>query len=146
MHRRTILIVLMLCSPCGIFAGEIEMRIDGPDGKALPCRMHLTDAAGKPHQPAGLPFWKDHFVCNGRVALKLAPGKYTYEIERGPEWQRLAGALDVAAGREQILHVKLERLTDLARQGWYSGDLHVHRTLPEIELLMRAEDLHVAPV
>jgi hypothetical protein len=30
--------------------------------------------------------------------------------------------------------------------GWYSGDLHVHRSLPDMESLMRAEDLNVASV
>src|SRR5262249_37778856 len=87
-----------------------------------------------------------HFVCDGRVKLNLPPGQHSYEIERGPEWQRIVGSLDVAAGREHTLRVKLERLEDLARQGWYSGDLHVHRPGQDIELLMRAEDLHAAPV
>ena len=31
-------------------------------------------------------------------------------------------------------------------EGWWPGDLHVHRPVEDIELLMRAEDLHVAPV
>ena len=41
---------------------------------------------------------------------------------------------------------QLERLADLAAEGWWSGELHVHRPVEAIELLMRAEDLHVAPV
>src|SRR5262249_5727487 len=40
----------------------------------------------------------------------------------------------------------VERLADLAAEGWWSGDLHVHRPVAAVELLMRAEDLHVAPV
>jgi hypothetical protein len=31
-------------------------------------------------------------------------------------------------------------------EGWWPGDLHVHRPVEDIELLMRAEELHVAPV
>jgi hypothetical protein len=42
--------------------------------------------------------------------------------------------------------VALERLADLAAEGWWSGDLHVHRPPADVELLMRAEDLYVAPV
>src|SRR5262249_41270621 len=42
--------------------------------------------------------------------------------------------------------VQLERLVDLAPEDWGSGDLHAHRPLSDIELLMRAEDLHIAPV
>jgi hypothetical protein len=37
-------------------------------------------------------------------------------------------------------------VVDLSEEGWWSGELHVHRSLEDIELLMRAEDLHVAPV
>src|SRR5262249_42167561 len=44
------------------------------------------------------------------------------------------------------LHVQLGRIADLQKLGWYSGDLHIHRPLSDIELLMRAEDLHIGPV
>jgi hypothetical protein len=42
--------------------------------------------------------------------------------------------------------VQLERIVDLAQEGWWSGDLHVHRPLADIEQLMQAEDLHIATV
>ena len=42
--------------------------------------------------------------------------------------------------------MKLERIANLREAGWYSGDLHVHRPVDEIEQLMRAEDLDFAPV
>jgi len=125
---------------------ELIIKVDEPRGAALPCRIHLSNAEGKPQQAAGLPFWKDHFVCNGRVTLPLAPGKYRYEIERGPEHQRTSGTLELKEGRDHTLSVQLARFADLKKAGWYSGDLHVHRPLADMELLMRAEDLHVAPV
>jgi hypothetical protein len=34
----------------------------------------------------------------------------------------------------------------MASKGWWSGELHVHRSAKDIELLMQAEDLHVAPI
>jgi hypothetical protein len=37
-------------------------------------------------------------------------------------------------------------MVDLAAEGWWSGETHVHRPVSEMELLVRAEDLHVAPV
>jgi hypothetical protein len=40
----------------------------------------------------------------------------------------------------------LDRIADLAKDGWFSGDLHVHRPLKEMPLLMQARDVHVAPV
>jgi hypothetical protein len=41
---------------------------------------------------------------------------------------------------------RLARLANLAREGWWSGETHVHRSLADIGLLMCAEDLHVAGV
>jgi hypothetical protein len=115
-------------------------------GKPVACRLHVKDAAGKPQQAAKLPSWRDHFVCPGTAQLELAPGQYTYEIERGPEYRAQTGSFTITAGADEKRTVSLERLADLATQGWWSGDLHVHRPLWDIELLMRAEDLHVAPV
>jgi hypothetical protein len=40
----------------------------------------------------------------------------------------------------------LRRITDLSREGWWSGETHVHRKPEEIQLLMQAEDLHFAHV
>ena len=138
---------LLLGAPArGDKAVSLRINVDGADGSALPCRVHLSDAAGKPQQPPGLPFWRDHFVCSGRAELRLAPGRYRYEVERGPEHQRLRGSLELTEGRDHTLHLQVGRLADLAKEGWYSGDLHVHRPVADIELLMRAEDLHVAPV
>jgi hypothetical protein len=125
---------------------EVQLIVDDGRGEALPCRIHLTDGTGKAVTAPGLPFWNDHFSCLGRATLQLAPGRYGYEIERGPEHQRLRGKMEVKAGRNHTLHVQLGRIAQLQKQGWYSGDLHVHRPITDIELLMKAEDLHIAPV
>jgi len=124
----------------------LQIAVVGEDGKPLPCRIHLADAAGKPVRAEGLPFWRDHFVCPGSVELPLPAGAYRAEVERGPEHQRHAATIDVPASGIETLSVRLKRIADLAAEGWYSGDLHVHRPIEQMRLLMRAEDLHVAPV
>lgn len=116
------------------------------NGKLVPCRLHVKDAAGKAQRADKLPFWHDHFVCSGSVRLELPAGKYTYECERGPEYPLQAGAFTVTAGARQKIDVELKRLVDLSAEGWWCGELHVHRPIEDIELLMQAEDLHVAPV
>jgi len=112
----------------------------------IPCRVHLKDSAGKPVKAGALPFFRDHFVCPGSFQLDVKPGNYTYEIERGHEFLMRTGSVTVTGGATQHLNLKLERLADMAAKGWWSGDLHVHRPMDDIELLMRSEDLHVAPV
>jgi hypothetical protein len=115
-------------------------------GASLPGRVHLMDQEGKAQIVEGQPFWHDHFVITGRVTVPLAPGKYDFAIERGPEYKRQTGQIEIDAGTHPKLGVRLERIADLRAAGWYCGDLHVHRPIADIEQLMQAEDLDLAPV
>lgn len=147
----------LLISHCAVFvcgagivraapSGRLEIAVEESDGKPLPCRIQLINEQGEAQKVAGLPFWHDHFVCSGSFTASLAPGNYDFAIERGPEYQRRSGQLEVAPGEFQALRVKLKRITNLREAGWYCGDVHVHRPLDEIEQLMLAEDLDFAPV
>lgn len=136
---------------CGMIANEavaskLTFQVNDAKGSPVPCRIHLQDAAGQPVQPPGLPFWKDHFVCNGRVDLSVPSGSYSYEIERGPEHERLVGKIEVTDARDETVTAKLARIADLKSLGWYGGETHVHRAMQDVPLLMQAEDLHVAQV
>lgn len=125
---------------------HLQFHVTDESGKHVPCRIHLHDAKGMPQKPANLPFWTDHFVCPGKASIELEPGEYTWGIERGPEFHRLSGTAVVEQGETTTVVETLGRLTTLRDAGWYSGDLHVHRAVSDIELLMSAEDLDFAPV
>jgi hypothetical protein len=101
---------------------------------------------GKAVRPPAFPFWHDHFVSPGVADLDLSPGTYSYELDRGPEYLVTTGKVVMAESAAQTITNSLRRLVDLSREGWWSGELHVHRPVADIELLMQAEDLHVAPV
>ncbi len=127
--------------------GEFEIRVvDADTGEFLPVRMHLRDPRGRPVHPPQTPFWKDHFAVPGRIILQLRPGKYTFEMERGPEYKIRSGHFTITRGDADSHEVTMERFVDMKSEGWWSGDLHIHRPADEIEQLMQAEDLHVAPV
>jgi hypothetical protein len=123
---------------------NVALRITDNSGQPLPARIHLKDSSGKPHQPKQLPFWRDHFVCAGEARLELTEGSYAIEVERGPEYSAHRGEFVVTSGKTADIKVALHRIADLAAEGWWSGELHVHRPIADAELLMRAEDLHVA--
>jgi hypothetical protein len=128
-------------------SGRVEIAVsDKATGKPIPCRIHVKDAAGKPRRADKLPFWHDHFVCPGAVRLDLPPGKYAVEIERGPEYESHSDSFTLEAGGAKKLAVELKRLVDMPTEGWWAGDLHIHRATSDIELLMQAEDLHIGPV
>lgn len=124
----------------------VQFAVVGEDHRPLPCRIHVKDHRKNPHYPAQLPRWVDHFVCEGTAELSLPADDYTFEIERGPEYARESGTFRLRQGETQRIERQLKRMADLAAKGWYSGDLHVHRPIEHLPLLMRAEDLHVAPL
>jgi hypothetical protein len=137
--------IALVSAPASATPVTLQLVSDS-DGKPLPGRFHVKDAAGKAQRADPLPFWFDHFVCDGTARLELSPGEYTYEAERGPEYSAAQGRFTVQAGMPTNVLAGIHRIADLAREDWWSGETHVHRPLADTELLMRAEDLHVAEV
>ena len=120
--------------------------VNAADGAVMPARVHLADATGRPVKvETTLPAWRDHFVMPGEVTVELASGRYTATVERGPEWSSESATFAVGMEATSVT-LRLRRLVNLTTEGWWSGETHVHRPLADAELLMRAEDLHVAPV
>lgn len=127
--------------------GELMLTVVDPQtGRPMPCRMHLSNEKGRPQRAAKTVFYDDHFVFPGTVKIKLPRGTYHFVIERGPEFLERKGyfVMDNQAKDEKT--VELNRACHMADEGWWSGDLHVHRAAKDIELLMQAEDLHLAGV
>jgi hypothetical protein len=134
--------------------------LDADTGKAIPARMYVRDAAGtwlekRIHSldPKGSAV---HYVRSRKpnafeihtavsahpFAVELAPGKYTFVIERGKEYHTLAREVEVAADSKPV-EFRLHRWIDMPARGWYSGDTHVHRPLEELPTPIMAEDLNV---
>jgi hypothetical protein len=120
--------------------------VDKASGQPLAARMHLKDMRGKPVKPPKAPFFKDHFVFDGTIMLDLPLGTYNFEVETGPEYKSQTGYFILERSANDTKTLEMQRYLDMKKEGWWSGDLHIHRSPAEIELLMRAEDLHVGPV
>lgn len=126
-------------------AGEVRFQVTEAGGNPVPCRIRVVDEKGKHFHPEGAPFWRGGFVCDGKAVIQMPPGRYRYVVERGPEWTRDQGEFEVEE-KPVSVSVNLKHFVDLEKEGWYGGDLHVHRALEEIPLHMKAEDLQVASV
>lgn len=130
--------------------GKIRFRIvedtATADATPTPARIHLVDSDKKPVLPDSLLTWDDHFNCDGTAVLDVPAGDYAYTVERGPEYRRASGTVTVTVGKTSECEVTLTRYIDMAARGWWSGETHIHRPLDDVPLLMRSEDLHVAPV
>src|SRR5204863_2916169 len=116
------------------------------NGRPVPCRIHLYDSAGQTPKIPGWPSWNDHIVCDVAASLEIPAGKYRFEIERGPEYTTVSGELAVTPGELVKLQADIVHFADLKTEGWWSGELHVHRPIEDVELMMRGEDMYVTQV
>ena len=85
-------------------------------------------------------------IVPGKILLKLPLGNYSFVIERGPEYLDQSGYFTINTFADDTKQVELRRFVDMAAEGWWSGDLDVRRPTRDVELLMEADDLHIAEV
>lgn len=143
-----ILPVFAACAATVLAANpELELRVIDADTRApIAVRMHIRNSKGRPILPKNVVSWKDHFVFPGNAVLELPPGTYTFDMYRGPEYRVRSGQFVLARGDRDSKEIDMSRFISMKDDGWWSGELHVHRPLADMPLLMQAEDLHVAPV
>lgn len=90
-----------------------------------------------------------HFYSDGTSTLSLPRGRYRWRVLKGNEYRIAAGAFDVGDGASNDQKIKPMRWCDMAGQGWYSSESHLHIARPtadvnpSISQWMQAEDLHV---
>lgn len=138
--------------------GSIEVRVNDTNGERLPSRIYLRAADGRSYFPDGsyprvLSGPEDYyFHTDGSFSVTLPAGEALLEVWRGLEYEPVHRTVDVRRGESMAVEVELGRWIDMATDGWYSGDNHIHpnygghyRVTPE-DLLHKAqsEDLNVA--
>lgn len=133
-----------------IAAGRLELRaVDKDTGKPLAVRLHLQNGQGKPYKPTklkgGLAFG-DHLMFSEKLVLDLPNGRYNFVMEHGPEYRIMNGHFDIENFADDSKTVEMSRFCDLAKEGWFSGDLDVQRPELELKQAMVADDLHLVPL
>lgn len=123
----------------------IEVR-DGSTGEVVPSRIHLWDADGKRVKHPTLTWWHDHVTCEGEATYTVPPGTYRYRVARGPEFTQVEKTIEVGEGASLREVVTLTRTVNMAARGWWPGETHIHRPLEQVPLLVRAEEINIAPV
>ena len=131
-----------------------------PEGKApLPSDAAITIGHFNEHVKQvplkySQPFWpapgRFIFYTDGRYTTELAPGQYELVVSKGPEYRIVKRSFNIAHNQKQTLDVNLKRWRNLPKEGWYSGDLHVHIARAGssmnnlISLHAQAEDVHLS--
>jgi len=137
--------------------------VDESTGRPVPCRVHFRSASGVPYQPHGhhhhvtqnLGSW--HYDVGGDVRLGqrsyayidgtcqgwLPRGDVVVDVARGFEYEPLQQTVRIEPGQRDLT-LRIARFADMAAEGWWSGDSHVHfLSTPGAQLEQRGEDLRV---
>lgn len=121
-------------------------------GSPVACNIKIKNDQGNYFRPDSTYLWKDmtghlfeEFPCNGAFRMKLPYGNYHYEADRGPAYELLVGdfTLNSAIAKEEW---ELKEIVDVSKRNWWAGETHIHRNPNDIELLMKASDLHIGEV
>jgi hypothetical protein len=137
--------------------------VDDATGRPVPCRVHFRSPEGIPYQPHGhhnhvaqnLGSW--HYDVGGDVRLGqrsyayidgtcqgwLPRGDVVVDVARGFEYEPLRQTVRIEPGQRDLT-LRIRRVADMASEGWWSGDSHVHfLSAPGAQLEQRGEDLRV---
>jgi hypothetical protein len=134
--------------------GVLSVRVvDHTTGERTGARIHLTASDGKFYAPpdayARVSARQDPiFHTTGSFSLQVPPGKLSFDAVKGFEFHPKSTEVTIEAGEVTHVTVTLERMTDLAAKGWYSGSTHVHmnyggnlhNTLENLLMMSEAED------
>ena len=152
--------------------GDLTLEVEDAATHALvPARVGLYDATGRTPLPSkdAIPvhrfadearlLWMNRrtpwpapnhqaFYISGRYAARVPAGSYDLVVTRGPEYRTVTQHVEVSSGTPSRVRVSLRRYSDEPREGWYSGESHVHllrEQVPDTNILqvMQAEDLHL---
>lgn len=123
---RSTLPILFHCAP----AVSVHFQIQDEHGRPVTASLLLRDAQQRVYPAQGkrelpdLAFEPQVYRADGET-VPLAPGEYSVEFGRGPEYLRERIAFRVDASANKVL-VRLKRWIDPATFGYYSGDTHIH--------------------
>ena len=136
--------------PMGTLAVQ---TVDGATGLPTGSRVHLTASDGKFYAPtdayARLSGRGDHlFHTPGAFSVDLPVGETTLTVVKGFEFYPDVATAQITANDTTTVTVALERMADMAAEGWYSASTHVHanyggnlhNTIENLMMMSAAED------
>jgi len=142
-------------------AGLVTVRVLASDtGRPTPSRVRLLDGLGRELVPEGHPAALKYGAQEGDVRFQSRRYSYVngefmiaadslpvrYQILKGFEYLIAEGEIPERA-RQGVHTVTLQRWSEVGRDGWRGGDIHIHHIAPgTCRLEMEAEDLNVANI
>jgi hypothetical protein len=142
-------------------AAELHISVQDETGRPVWTRLEVRGPSFQMFQPQSAiisdpnyrqkfngadRYYGGSFTADGQANLELPPGRYTVVAEHGLEYERIEKTIDVTADQPASVSVQLRPWIRMRDLGWYSGDMHVHRTPEEAPSLSLAEDLNILTV
>jgi Tol biopolymer transport system component len=111
--------------------GKLQLKVvDATDQKPIIARLSLKEDKGRFHAPPGALHRmlrnRGHFYCDGSAEMTIPAGTYKLTSYRGPEYKVAVQEIVIEKGATREVTVQLERWTNQAKDGWYSGEAHIH--------------------
>lgn len=138
--------------------GVLSVRVtDASTGSETASRIHLTASDNKFYAPSDAfarvaQGGRDRiFHTTGSFQVELPVGPLSLQAVKGFEYWPLIAEVEIKANEVTSLNIHLERMTDMAAKGWYSGSTHMHmnyggnlfNTLENMMMMSAAEDQDV---
>jgi len=85
---------------------------------------------------------------DGKYTAQVPGGTYQLVLSKGPEYHIVDTTITIEPGAANEITVDMKGWRDLASEGWYSGDLHLHvdrfeaKDNHNLAQILEAEDLH----
>ena len=113
--------------------------VDSATRKPLPVRLSVRHSEGKFFAPDNAwrhadeaverdaqTFEYGYWHSRGTDTLTLPAGAFTIQTWRGPEWRTVSRIAVVKADSVARVRITVAPVAQLAKSGWWSGDVHVH--------------------
>jgi hypothetical protein len=153
-----IILLLAMLAPESLLAATLHIHVVDETGHAVWARLEVRGANEKEYQPAtairdltaghhrALPYYLGSFVIQGECEVDVPPGRYRVIGEHGLEYTRIEKSVAVGAAGPTRVTLQLRPWIRMWKQGWWSGDFHVHRPPADAQKLILAEDLNFCPI
>lgn len=128
----------------------LKVHLMDEDGRPVAARVYLTGSDGLAYAPRGTTnritamSAEYYFHADGSFEMNLPSGRTVVESTRGIEYELAVQSVDLEPGKTSEVRLRLKRWANMAAQGWYSSDAHIHANYTRIHhQVIRPEDVRL---
>jgi hypothetical protein len=112
-------------------AVPVTLEVLDTDKRPTIASFLIRDEAGRSYPSSNRrlapDFWfQPQVYRRSGETIDLAPGRYTVEVGRGPEYEVQTRTIEVPRAATHRESFTLKRWIDMSKLGWFSGDHHIH--------------------